>query len=221
MNISISQENYLKSILKLEASEGVATNQALAQNMESTPAAVTGMLRKLMKEGLIEYEAYHGARLTESGKHHALLTIRKHRLWEVFLVEKLNFPWDSVHSLAEELEHVGDEAFVNRLDEFLNHPVFDPHGDPIPDAKGVMRERPNLVPSNVAEVGDSFVVCGVVDSSSEFLRHLNQLGVKLGKSFQVYKRYAFDGSTEWKGNQGRLVTLSSHVSEKILIQLQS
>lgn len=221
MEVSVSQENYLKAILKLEHHEGIATNQALAQSLEATPAAVTGMLRKLLDEGWVEYEAYHGARLTRSGKRHALSTVRKHRLWEVFLVEKLDFPWDSVHALAEELEHIGDENFIDRLDAFLGRPAFDPHGDPIPDAKGNMRERNGLIAAHSVRVGQAFTVCGVADSSSEFLRHLSELGVELGGRFEVHKRFEFDGSLEWLRADGMRLVLTRAVAEKILIQLAS
>jgi DtxR family transcriptional regulator, Mn-dependent transcriptional regulator len=221
MEVSVSQENYLKTILKLERSEGIASNQAIAQNLDSTPAAVTGMLRKLCEEGLVEYEAYQGAKLTQVGEQHALSTVRKHRLWEVFLVEKLNFRWDTVHQLAEELEHIGNEDFVNRLAAFLGNPLFDPHGDPIPDAAGNIRERVDVVFSSEAEAGTMFVVCGVSDSSDEFLRHLNRLGIELGSKYHAVERFEFDGSMEWSNNQGARILISSGVSEKILIQVHA
>ena len=219
MEVSVSQENYLRAILKLERAEGIASNQAIAQNLESTPAAVTGMLRKLCDEGLVEYEAYQGAKLTQVGEQHALSTVRKHRLWEVFLVDKLSYRWDAVHDLAEELEHIGDEIFVDRLAAFLGHPLFDPHGDPIPDALGNIRERKDVVFSSEALAGMKFSVCGVSDSSDEFLRHLNRLGIELGSIYHAVERFDFDGSMEWTNDDGERVLVSSGVAEKILIQI--
>jgi len=219
MEVSVSQENYLKAILKLEASDGIATNQAISQTLDSTPAAVTGMLRKLLDEGWVEYEAYQGARLTQSGRKHALSTVRKHRLWEVFLVDKLKFPWESVHALAEELEHIGDVELTNRLDVFLGRPAFDPHGDPIPDAEGRIRERKHVVNAATIGVGTSFSVCGVTDSSAEFLRHLNQLDVELGNTYEVIKFFDFDGSYQWSHHRAGTTMVSREAAAKILIQV--
>ena len=219
MEVSVSQENYLKAILKLEASDGIATNQAISQTLDSTPAAVTGMLRKLLDEGWVEYEAYQGARLTQSGRKHALSTVRKHRLWEVFLVDKLKFPWESVHALAEELEHIGDVELTNRLDVFLGRPAFDPHGDPIPDVEGRIRERKHVVNAATIGVGTSFSVCGVTDSSAEFLRHLNQLDVELGNTYEVIKFFDFDGSYQWSHHGAGTTMVSLEAAAKILIQV--
>lgn len=219
MEVSVSQENYLKAILKLEASEGIATNQAISQTLDSTPAAVTGMLRKLLDEGWVEYEAYQGARLTQSGRKHALSTVRKHRLWEVFLVDKLKFPWESVHSLAEELEHIGDVELTNRLDVFLGRPAFDPHGDPIPDSEGRIRERKHVVNAATIGIGTSFSVCGVTDSSAEFLRHLNELDVELGNAYEVTKYFDFDGSYQWSKDGSGMTMVSREAASKILIQI--
>jgi DtxR family Mn-dependent transcriptional regulator len=219
MEVSVSQENYLKAILKLEDSEGIATNQAISQSLDSTPAAVTGMLRKLLDEGWVEYEAYQGARLTRSGRMHALSTVRKHRLWEVFLVEKLKFPWESVHALAEELEHIGDVELTDRLDAFLGRPAYDPHGDAIPDAEGRIRERKHVVNAATIGIGSAFSVCGVSDSSAEFLRHLNELRVELGNVYEVTKFFDFDGSYQWSRDGMDTTMISREVAEKILIQV--
>ena len=169
MLLSPSQENYLKAIYKLQEDDGIATSEALAAMVEATPASVTNMLRKLTDTGYVEYEAYQGATLTSAGRNQAVALVRKHRLWEVFLVDKLQYDWDAVHALAEELEHIGGDELINRLDAFLGHPGFDPHGDPIPNAKGVVRARQRAhlrraKPRWVAE----FVVCGVKDSSACF-----------------------------------------------------
>ena len=194
MEISVSQENYLKAIYKLASREGVASNQAIASVLKSTPASVTNMLRKLTEMGWIDYEAYRGATLTAAGNKRALELVRKHRLWEVFLVDKLQYDWDAVHPLAEELEHIGGEELVNRLDAFLGHPQYDPHGDPIPDSEGNIRKRQHVMAASELNVGQDFAVCGVRDSSSLFLQHLDRLGIELGKRYALTERLKFDHS---------------------------
>lgn len=218
MELSVSQENYLKAIYKLEAREGVASNQALSTALDSTPASVTNMLRKLTDTGWVDYAAYQGATLTRDGRSRAVQLVRKHRLWEVFLVEKLHYEWDAVHTLAEELEHVGGVELVNRLDAFLGHPSYDPHGDPIPDEKGHMRSRPDVISSVEAEEGSAFVVCGVRDSSDVFLRHLDKLNIELGKRYTLSERLDFDGSMIWKDEDQARTILSQEVAANILIQ---
>ncbi|MAI23942.1 MAG: iron-dependent repressor [Crocinitomicaceae bacterium] len=219
MRLSSSQENYLKAIYKLEVGDGIATNQSLAALVEATPASVTNMLRKLTEAGWVEYQAYQGATLTPSGRNEAVTLVRKHRLWEVFLVEKLHYDWDAVHSLAEELEHIGGEELINRLDAFLEHPAYDPHGDPIPNAKGVVRIRQHAIAASEAVVGDRFVVCGVKDSSSLFLRHLDKLSICLGKAYTLIDLLEFDQSAVWTEKDSALTSVSNEVAKNVLIQL--
>ena len=218
MEISVSQENYLKAIYKLASREGVASNQAIASVLESTPASVTNMLRKLTEMGWIDYEAYRGATLTAAGNKRALELVRKHRLWEVFLVEKLQYDWDAVHPLAEELEHIGGEELVNRLDAFLGHPQYDPHGDPIPDSEGNIRKRQHVMAASELNVGQDFAVCGVRDSSSLFLQHLDRLGIELGKRYALTERLEFDNSMVWQAASGQTTTVSQEVASNVLIQ---
>ncbi len=218
MEISVSQENYLKAIYKLASREGVASNQAIASVLESTPASVTNMLRKLTEMGWIDYEAYRGATLTAAGNKRALELVRKHRLWEVFLVEKLQYDWDAVHPLAEELEHIGGEELVNRLDAFLGHPQYDPHGDPIPDSEGNIRKRQHVMAASELNVGQDFAVCGVRDSSSLFLQHLDRLGIELGKRYALTERLEFDRSMVWQAASGQTTTVSQEVASNVLIQ---
>mgnify|MGYP001434387186 CR=1 FL=1 len=219
MRLSSSQENYLKAIYKLEVGDGIATNQSLAALVEATPASVTNMLRKLTEAGWVEYQAYQGATLTPSGRNEAVTLVRKHRLWEVFLVEKLHYDWDAVHSLAEELEHIGGEELINRLDAFLEHPAYDPHSDPIPNAKGVVRIRQHAIAASEAVVGDRFVVCGVKDSSSLFLRHLDKLSICLGKAYTLIDLLEFDQSAVWTEKDSALTSVSNEVAKNVLIQL--
>lgn len=218
MELSVSQENYLKAIYKLANREGVASNQAIASMLASTPASVTNMLRKLTELGWIDYEAYRGATLTSAGRRRAIALVRKHRLWEVFLVENLHYDWDAVHTLAEELEHIGGEELVNRLDAFLGHPEYDPHGDPIPDKQGNIRPRKHVIAASEARVGEAFTVCGVRDSSSLFLQHLDKLGIELGKAYVLDERLVFDQSMVWRAQSGESTTVSQEVANNVLIQ---
>ena len=168
--------------------------------------------------GWIDYEAYRGATLTAAGSKRALELVRKHRLWEVFLVDKLQYDWDAVHPLAEELEHIGGEELVNRLDAFLGHPQYDPHGDPIPDSEGNIRKRLHVVAASELSVGEDFTVCGVRDSSSLFLQHLDKLGIELGKRFGLTERLEFDRSMVWRAESGQTTTVSQEVASNVLIQ---
>jgi len=191
---SFTEENYLKIIYKLSAETGseVSTN-AVAELTLTKAASVSDMLRKLSEKQLVNYQKYQGVRLTELGEAVALKVIRKHRLWEVFLVEKLGFNWDEVHEIAEQLEHIDSEELVERLDEFLGFPKFDPHGDPIPDTFGVM---PELRYQNLSEiaVGQHVVMVGVSEHSPTFLQYLAKIGLTLGCHIVVKELNEFDKS---------------------------
>src|SRR5687767_14276235 len=159
MKYSSSKENYLKAIYHLQQADGVVTTNVLAKELHTKPASITDMLKKLKAQKLLLYEKYQGFRLSNEGKKVAVQIIRKHRLWEYFLVEKLHFGWEEVHEMAEELEHISSRKLVDRLDEFLGYPKTDPHGDPIPDSQGklAMKQQISLaeLPLNVtAEVSN-------------------------------------------------------------------
>lgn len=217
--VSISQENYLKVIFKLQNEHGIASNQSIAEKLEATPAAVTGMLRKLASLEWVEHTAYHGAVLTPTGQRIATAIIRKHRLWEVFLVEKLKFKWDAVHQWAEELEHIGDNDFTDRLDAFLGCPSTDPHGDPIPDANGDWAGNERVIGADALSPEQMFTVRGVSNSASDFLRHLDTLNIHLGKRFEVLQHFPFDGSWEWKDEHGDRLRISREVAGQLLVEL--
>ncbi|WP_243389180.1 metal-dependent transcriptional regulator, partial [Flavobacterium psychrophilum] len=135
--MTFSEENYLKTIYHLTTiSDSEVSTNAIAEKMETKASSVTDMLKKLSEKDLINYKKYQGVSLTETGSLSAKMIVRKHRLWEVFLVEKLDFPWDEVHDIAEQLEHIKSEKLINKLDDFLGNPTEDPHGDPIPNANG-------------------------------------------------------------------------------------
>ncbi|MDG1031715.1 MAG: metal-dependent transcriptional regulator [Flavobacteriaceae bacterium] len=192
--LSFSEENYLKSIFHLsyESELGVSTN-SIADNLNTKASSVTEMLKKLGEKNLIVYKKYHGAQLTEMGRKTALNIIRKHRLWEVFLVDKLNFKWDEVHDIAEQLEHIQSEKLTNELDKFLNFPTKDPHGDPIPNPAGFIKFTPKLRLSDL-NIGETGKFIGVKDSSSTFLKYLDKRQISLGSNIKVLHQEEFDQS---------------------------
>ncbi len=191
--ISHAEENYLKAIFKLtEAEDRPASTNALAAEMATAAPSVTDMLKRLAAKELIFYEKHRGVTLSEIGQKIATELVRKHRLWEVFLVEKLGFGWESVHDLAEQLEHVQGEGLTSRLDKFLGYPKFDPHGDPIPDAEGRFH-RLEQMPIARLEPGQSAVVTGVNDHTAVFLKFLEKNGLQLGTALQLLERIEFDG----------------------------
>jgi len=192
--MSFSEENYLKAIFHLQRTfkSGVSTN-ALAEEMETKASSVTDMIKKLSSKGLVKYKKYQGVKLSEKGKAVAVEVIRKHRLWEVFLVEKLHFNWDEVHEIAEQLEHIKSEKLTNELDRFLEFPKRDPHGDPIPDGEGNFSVSNQLLLSGIKK-GEKGVCVGVKDSSAEFLQYLDKNEISLGKELEVLDKEAFDGS---------------------------
>jgi DtxR family Mn-dependent transcriptional regulator len=216
---SFTEENYLKTIFRLldNGDKKVFTN-SIAESLNTSAASVTDMLKKLAEKKLIYYEKYKGVSLTPSGRKAALNTVRKHRLWETFLVEKLKFSWDQVHEVAEQLEHIQSEKLIEQLDKFLNHPRFDPHGDPIPDKDGILSSSKNI-PLNDVKVENSGIICNVNDSSPEFLRYISKLGLDIGKEISVLERNPFDHSIiiKIKGKK-QLTHLSKEAATNILIR---
>lgn len=217
--ITQAEENYLKAIFKIEekGSKAVLTN-AIAAEMQTTAASVTDMLKRLADKGLITYEKYRGVQLTEAGSRFATALIRKHRLWEVFLVDKLGFAWDEVHELAEQLEHVHGNNLVNRLDTFLGYPKFDPHGDPIPDAEGRWTFRPQALLATL-QPGDRGVVTGVDDHSPAFLQYLDQSGLTLGAELELLERFPYDQSVRVRTRFGRDLVLSEKVAQNLFVKI--
>lgn len=191
---SLTEENYLKAIFHLDNGSvgGVSTN-AIALKMETKPSSVTDMVQKLADKKMLSYKKYKGTLLTKEGKKIAANVIRKHRLWEVFLVEKLNFDWDEVHEIAEQLEHIKSEELTTRLDAFLDHPDFDPHGDPIPDKDGNIKKIEKKLLSELNK-GDKGTCVGVKESSVNFLQYLDKKKVKIGSKITVLGKEYFDGS---------------------------
>lgn len=215
---SHTEENYLKAIYKLaeaEPGQDVSTNR-IAAALTTRAASVTDMLRRLADKELLRYEKYRGVQLTAEGRRLALLTVRKHRLWEVFLVQQLGFNWDEVHEVAEELEHVQSPLLMQRLDEFLDYPTFDPHGDPIPAADGAVRRPTHRLLADL-EVGDRGTLAAVKDTSAPFLQYLDKVGLALGVQLKVLDKVSFDNSLELRVNRERTVLISAEVGRNLFV----
>src|ERR1700742_40888 len=190
---TLAEENYLKSIYHLSINSGnVSTNQ-LAAFINTKASSVTDMLKKLADKELINYTPYQGVTLTPAGEKIAVNIIRKHRLWEYFLVEKLGFKWDEVHEMAEEMEHISSNELIDRLDKFMDYPKYDPHGDPIPDSSGKFKTH-DLKPVSAVEINTSGIISGVRDHSAAFLQYLEKQGLTIGKKINVAEIIEFDRS---------------------------
>ncbi|GET45041.1 metal-dependent transcriptional regulator [Capnocytophaga felis] len=215
--MTLSEENYLKTIFHLfnEAEEEVNTN-AIAEVMNTKASSVTDMLKKLSDKKLINYVRYQGVTLTSLGRKKAISIVRKHRLWEVFLVEKLNFSWDEVHEIAEELEHIESEKLIERLDAFLGFPETDPHGDPIPNKEGIFEKTIKILLSEFEE-NETGICVAVKNTSKEFLLYLNKVSIALGDEITVLSKEKFDNSMVVLVNN-KEVTLSSMVCRNIYAQ---
>jgi DtxR family Mn-dependent transcriptional regulator len=212
------EENYLKAIFSIREKTGAPVQTSdIAERLGTSAASVTEMIKRLADKGLVSHEKYHGADLTKEGDRVARQLVRKHRLWETFLVEKLKFTWDEVHEAAEELEHVHSKLLTDRLDDFLGNPKYDPHGDPIPDKSGRMTHRNERTVRDLQQ-GESGVVVGVKDSSDDFLRFLDAQGIHIGASLRVKKVFEFDNGREVTVNRRKSATLSGQASEKLYVQ---
>ena len=218
MKHTTTEENYVKAIFHLTKNEKEAiTTNAIAAEVDSAAATVTDMLKKLAEKKLIKYEPYKGVSLSKNGLLLAGKIVRKHRLWETFLVEKLNFKWDEVHEIAEQLEHIQSDELVNRINKFLGSPKTDPHGDPIPDDAG------NLVPIvsqplNRASSHDVHTVASVGDQSSSFLQMLDKMSIKIGSKIKIIERHEFDGSMQVKINNQSAINISELLAKNLIVK---
>ncbi len=217
--MTISEENYIKVIyhLSLVSPKGVNTN-AIAGMLDTKASSVTDMLKKLAEKELVSYQKYQGVTLTEKGLLSAKMIVRKHRLWEVFLVDKLNFSWDEVHEIAEELEHIKSEKLINKLDEFLGFPAFDPHGDPIPNSKGELVKIDKFLLSE-AILNTDYLCVGVKNSSVEFLQYLDKQNISLGSKIKVISCEEFDSSLTIILNSNT-ISISNKIAENLFIKAQ-
>jgi DtxR family Mn-dependent transcriptional regulator len=215
--MTFSEENYLKTIYHLTSSSNkeVSTNE-IAEMIATKASSVTDMLRKLAEKDLLNYKKYQGVSLTEKGKLSAKMIVRKHRLWEVFLVEKLNFSWDEVHDIAEQLEHIKSEQLINKLDDFLGNPTEDPHGDPIPDAYGKIIKTEKLLLSELPQ-NQTGICVGVKDSSTEFLKYLDKNQIALGTKIEILTKEAFDLSLKIKVENTELI-ISNKIASNLFVR---
>lgn len=214
-----SEENYLKAIYALTPVDGGGvTTSDIAARLATKASSVTDMVQKLADKRLLDYKKYQGVALTPSGKSIAVQVIRKHRLWEVFLSEKLGFGWDEVHDMAEQLEHIRSEELTARLDRFLGHPKFDPHGDPIPDPSGKIQTRKSQ-PISQMKPGECGVITGVRDSSTSFLQYLDKQRLVLGTQVEVVEFFEYDQSVQLRVD-GSAITVSFEASQNIKVQIQ-
>ena len=216
--MTFSEENYLKTIyhLTIISNSEISTN-AIAEKMETKASSVTDMLKKLAEKDLVNYKKYQGVSLTEQGKKAAKMIVRKHRLWEVFLVDKLDFSWDEVHDIAEQLEHIKSEKLINKLDDFLGNPTEDPHGYPIPDANGQIVKIEKQLLSELRE-NQAGICVGVKDTSSEFLKYLDKQGIALGSIIEIVGRESFDLSMKIKVVNKDL-TISNKIASNLFVKL--
>jgi DtxR family Mn-dependent transcriptional regulator len=219
MAISFTEENYLKVIHRLSeaTSEDISTN-AVAELMQTKAASVTDMLRKLADKGWVNYQKYQGVRLSAEGEKIALSIVRKHRLWELFLVDKMGFNWDEVHEIAEQLEHIESDQLVNKLDEYLGFPKTDPHGDPIPNKDGIL---PELAYSHLSDIKATKTckLMGVAQDSAVFLQLLTKLNLNLGAKLDIKEINEFDRSIFVSINDAAPIFISHEVAKNILVKI--
>lgn len=214
MTYTATEENYIKAIYHLQHVHDKVSTNLLSDEMNTRPASVTDMLKKLESKKIVHYQKYKGFSLTDQGNKAAINVVRKHRLWEFFLVNKLGFDWDEVHSMAEELEHISSNELTTRLDNFLGNPAFDPHGDPIPDNKGKIKiiKQENLAGVPLKK---TVTVSSVKNQSTEMLDLLNHFKIGIGTKLKVNKRFDFDGSVEIKIEKSPLTIISKQVAQNV------
>ncbi len=217
MNFSVSEENYIKAIYHLQQTDGNVTTNELAAELQTKPASVTDMLKKLKAKKLLNYEKYQGFRLSGDGKKIALNIVRKHRLWEFFLVEHLQFGWDEVHEVAEELEHITSKKLIDKLDAFLGFPKFDPHGDPIPDSNGKMAAQVqiNLIDLTINQLAE---VTAVGSQSTDLLELLKHKNLGIGTKLEVKRKFGFDYSIEVKIKNQQPFTISQQLAQALFVK---
>ena len=209
--LSTTEENYLKALLKIgsrnEGADEGGINE-LAAHLGVKPATATDMFKKLKEKNLVDYKKYGKISLTAQGREKAMNIVRKHRLWETFLYQKLDFTWDEVHEVAEQLEHIKSPKLISKLEEYLDFPEFDPHGDPIPKANGEIVAVDKVILSAL-KPGESGIVVAVKDTSILFLKYLEQLGINIGSRLKIIEKVSFDGSLllEIEGQVPRNVSL--------------
>ncbi|MFT3885363.1 MAG: metal-dependent transcriptional regulator [Flavobacteriales bacterium] len=212
-----SEEDHLKAVHALLQDGMTASTKDIADRLGTKASSVTVMLKKLAEKGLLKHEPYYGVKLTAKGMSAALRLVRKHRLWETFLVERLGFRWNEVHEVAEQMEHVSSDKLTDSLDEYLGHPRFDPHGDPIPDRDGKVLARTTRTLTQCT-IGERVRIVAVKDPSDSLLHLLDQKGIGIGMVFNLHARQSFDGSLELRSRQGHSCSLSAQVAAQLLVE---
>lgn len=217
MKYSASKENYLKAVFHLQQENASVSTNALAHALQTKAASVTSMLKKLNTQKLLQYQKYKGVSLTTEGRKVAIFIIRRHRLWEYFMVQKLGFGWEEVHEIAEELEHVTSKKLIDRLEAFLDFPKADPHGDPIPDGQGRMPASKQL---SVAElpVNMPYTISHIGNQSAEMMELMHHKNIAMGTTLEVKKKFSFDNSIEVKLRQQPSFTISEHLARNLFVK---
>lgn len=214
---SVAEENYIKAIFHLQEEGGISTGK-LSASMQTKPASVTDMLKKLKEKKLIKWSPYKQINFTAKGKTLALNIVRRHRLWEFFLSEKLHFDWDEVHIVAEELEHVSSKKLIDKLDAFLNFPRIDPHGDPIPDADGNMQPRAQLRMADLPLHTPANVIA-VTSQELQLLELLKHFSISLGTRVEVTNKFEFDASMEVQINNKTAIHIGESITKSIIVKI--
>ena len=214
--LSKSEENYLKSIYNLsDSGNKIVTTNSISKILNIEPASVTDMIKKLSKKNLIYHEKYKGTKISKNGITVALQIIRRHRLWEVFLYEKLNFNWDEIHEVAEELEHVSSDQLIDNLDKYLKYPKIDPHGDPIPNKLGEIDFVDKISISDL-KVKEKGIVSRIIKEDEGFFNLLNKLKIEIGTEVVILDKIDYDGSLDVLINN-KSVIISKEIAENIKI----
>jgi len=219
LSLSLAEENYLKAIYVIQQKNGqpeVSVND-IAERVNTRPATVTDMLKKLSDKELIHYKRYRKTYLTDAGLRQALQIVRKHRLWEVFLNKKLNFSWDEVHDIAEQLEHIHSDSLIEKLDAYLGYPQFDPHGDPIPNAKGEITPASTITLAS-ASISSYWKIVAVKETGNAFLQHLEKIGIAIGTKVRVMDLLPFDGSIQVKVGDAETIIISEKIALNLMVQ---
>lgn len=215
---SLTEENYIKSIYALSQATGEVIVSELAKKLEVKQPSVNSMMKKLVLKKIVSYAPYKGICLTEKGKREALSIIRRHRLAELFLVKVMELGWEEVHDIAEQLEHVDSKRFYDRIDEMLNHPKVDPHGEPIPDANGKILNN-KFIPLSQVDAGTEVIIVAVSDDKKSFLDHLNAKGLQIGEKVFVKRKEIYDGSVVVMNKTQADLMLTHQVAERILVEV--
>lgn len=216
---TITEENYIKAIYilsyEIKPNNKVGTKD-IATILKVQPATVTDMLKKLKKKKMINYKKYGEIQLTNSGVLYAKNLLRKHRLWETFLYEKLHFNWDEIHEIAEQLEHIQSDLLIEKLEKFLQYPQYDPHGEPIPDAMGKIPTLPNTLLSHIKNK-KWYTVIAVKNTSPDFLKYLQQITIQIGTRVKLVEKIPFDNSIKLSFSNNKQIILSGKIADNILV----